>query len=407
MKTFIEAAGVALALATLCAASAALAQESISNDVVKLGLIMDMSGPFSDQSGKGSVTAAEMAVEDFGGTVLGKKIEVLSADSQIKPDVASTIARKWFDTENLDAIMDLSGSAPSLAALSITRQKEKMIFFNAGGSTLLTNEQCAPYAIQYTYNTRAVATSTANALIDEGGKSWFFIAVDSAFGESLVADATAVIKGRGGSVVGSVKAPVGTTDFSSYALQAQASGADVVAIANGANDTINAVKSAFEFGLNNTSTVATLILLLNDVKAIGLQTAQGIVATTAWYWDRTPESREFAERFYARMGAMPNMLQAGVYSSTSTYLKAVQEAGTDETKKVREKLATMKINDMFATNGYIREDGQMVHEFYLVKVKSPAESTAPWDLYSVQDRIPGETAFAPLSESRCPTVQAK
>nr|WP_246154847.1 ABC transporter substrate-binding protein [Methylobacterium oryzihabitans] len=378
----------------------------ISDGAVRLGFLLDMSGVYADVTGPGSAAAARMAVEDVGGTVLGAPVEVLVADHQNKADVAATTARAWFDTERVDAILDVAASATALAAADIARAKNKIIAFSGPGAVRLTNEACGPTAIHWAYDTYALANATAQATVKAGGTSWFFISADYAFGQDLERDASTVVKATGGTVLGGVRAPLNTADFSSYLLQAQGSGAKVVGLANAGRDTTNAIKQAAEFGLaQGGQKLAGLLVYINDVHSLGLEATQGMLLTEGFYWDLDEGTRAWSKRFFERVGRMPNMSQAGVYSTVTHYLKAVARAGTDETGAVMAAMRAMPVDDVFARGGRIREDGRMVHDMYLFEVKKPGESTGPWDLYKRVATIPGEQAFQPLSASRCPLVK--
>ena len=402
-RSAVVAAGAALVLASLLAAQA---QEKISDGVVKIGMIEDMSSIYADITGIGAVTAARMAIEDFGGTVLGKPIEIISADHQNKADIASSIAREWFDTQRVDALMDVAASATALAAIDIAKTKNKIVVLNGPAAVRITNEACTPVSVHYTYDNYALSHGAGAAMVKAGYDSWFFITADYAFGHDLEQNAAAVVKAGGGKVLGSVRVPINTSDFSSALLQAQASKAKVVGLANAGADTTNSIKQAAEFGIvRGGQKMARLLVYINDVNTLGLETAQGMLLTDAFYWDRDEQSRAWAQRYFQRMNRMPNMTQAGIYSATTHYLKAVQAAGTDETQAVMEKMRSTPINDFFAKDGRIREDGRMVHEMYLYEVKKPAESKGPWDFYKLVATIPADEAFQPLSESKCPLVK--
>jgi branched-chain amino acid transport system substrate-binding protein len=391
------------AAAALCLTSAAFAQ--VSHDVVRIGVLTDMNGNLASLSGKGSVVAAQMAAEDFGNKVLGKPIEIVSADHQNKPDIGAQIASKWFDIDNVDMIVDAPNSSVALAVQGIAKQRSRVFIASAGGTAELTGKSCSPTGIQWTWDTYAAAVSTAKAIVGEGGKSWFFLTADYAFGHAMEADASRVVQASGGKVAGSVRHPTNTSDFSSFLLQAQSSGADVIALANGGNDTSNSLKQAQEYGLTKTFKIAALAIFITDVHAVGPQAAQGLLLTTAFYWDRTPESRAWSQRFYERHGAMPTMSQAGVYSAAMHYLKAIDMAKADEATSVVAKMRAMPVNDMFAANGVVREDGRMVHDMYLVQVKAPGDVKQPWDYYKVLRTVKGEDAFRPLAQSECPLLR--
>ncbi|SED73256.1 amino acid/amide ABC transporter substrate-binding protein, HAAT family [Rhizobiales bacterium GAS188] len=373
---------------------------------IKLGLILDMSGPYADVTGAGSAMAAKMAVEDFGGKVLGRPIEILVADHQNKPDLAASIAREWFDNQKLTALMDVAASATALAAQDIARQHDKVIMLSGPGTTRLTNESCNPQTVHYAYDTYALGNATGQAITRAGGKSWFFLTADYTFGSDLERDASDAVKAGGGTVLGDVRHPLNTADFSSFLLQAQASKAEIVGLANAGNDTVNTIKQATEFGLAQSGQkLAALLMYDTDVHAIGLKLAQGMLTTSAFYWDRTEATRAFSRRYFERVGKMPNMSQAGVYSATTHYLKAVQAVGSLDTAPVMKTMKETPINDFYAENGRIREDGRMVHDMYLVEVKTPAESKYAWDYYKILATIPGDKAFLPLEQSRCPLVK--
>ncbi|GAB7541268.1 ABC transporter substrate-binding protein [Cupriavidus sp. 8B] len=403
--------GVAVSLAALLTLAAGLpsharAQAKVSDDAVRIGVLTDMSGQFSHESGEGSVTAIKMAVQDFGGKVLGKPIEVVVADHQNKPDVAATRAREWFDTRGMDMVANLINSAVALSVVNVAKEKNRIAIVNGSGSSRLTGEACTPNSIHYAYDTYALATGTAKALIDQKLDTWYFLTADYAFGHSLEADAIQVVKTDGGSVIGAIRYPVESSDHSSFLLQAQASKAKVVAMAGSGKGFVNAMKAASEFGLTNgKQTVAGLLVWDTDIHALGLKQAQGLVLTTAFYWDRNEATRAWSKRFYEKMNRMPHMGDAGDYSSTMHYLKAIQAAGTDEAGAVMAKMREMPINDFFATNGRIRADGRMVHDMYVYQVKKPSESKYPWDYMNLKKTIPAEVAFRPLAESKCPLVR--
>jgi branched-chain amino acid transport system substrate-binding protein len=377
----------------------------ISDGVVKVGIIVDLSGAYSDITGAGTVTAVKMAVEDFGGRVLGRPIEVVAADHQNKPDIAANKAREWFDREHVDALMDVTASAPALAVVDIVKQKNRIAFFNSAATTRLTNDACAPNTITYAYDTYALASVIGNALATRGGDTWFFLTTDSAFGYSLEEDASRVLVAHGGSVVGSVRHPINAPDFSSFIVQAQASSAKVIVLANAGGDTTSSIKAAREFGVapGGRQQLAGLLIFINTVHSLGLEVAQGLVLSEGFYWDMNEATRAWARRFFARMSKMPNMSQAGSYSATLHYLKAVQTAGTDETGAVLRKIREMPIDDVFA-HGYIRQDGRLVHDMYLFEVKKPSESRGPWDYYKLRAVVPGEQAARSLSSSTCKLI---
>jgi branched-chain amino acid transport system substrate-binding protein len=378
----------------------------ISDDVVRIGVLTDMSGQFSHESGEGAVTAVKMAVEDFGGTVLGKPIEVLSADHQNKPDIASSVARKWYDVEKVDMITNLINSSVALGVSQIAKEKDRIAIINGSGSSRLTNDACTPNSIHYAYDTYSLARGTGAALMKAGRTSWYFLTADYAFGHALEADTSAVVKAMGGQVVGSTRYPPDALDQSSFLLKAQSSQAKVVALAGSGTVFVNSVKSAHEFGIDaGGQTLAGLLVWITDIKSLGLETAQGLVLTNAFYWDRDDETRAWSKRFFERMKRMPHMGDAGDYSSTIHYLKAIQAAGTDDTQAVMAKMREMPVNDFFAKDGRIRVDGRMVHDMYVYEVKKPSESKGDWDYYKLRDVIPGNDAFRPLSESACPLAK--
>jgi branched-chain amino acid transport system substrate-binding protein len=394
------AAAVVLVLGT------GTAHAQFSHDVVKIGVMTDLAGVYADLSGKGAVEAVKMAVADFGGKVKGKPVEVVVADHQNKPDLASTIARQWFDVDNVDMITDLVTSSTALAVQGVAREKNKIDIVVTAAASDLTGKQCSPTGVHYAYDTYALAKGTGGAMVATGGDSWFFITVDYAFGLALERDTTDFVKRAGGKVLGSVKHPLGTTDFSSYLLQAQGSKAKVVGLANAGQDTINSIKQAVEFGIpKGGQSLAGLLIFDSDIHSLGLQTAQGLVLTTGFYWDRNDETRAFGKRFFEKLHAMPTMTQAGDYSATLHYLQAVDAAGTDDSDKVMAKMRELPVNDFFAKNGKVRVDGNMVHDMYLVQVKKPEESKYPWDYFKILKTIPAEEAFRPLSESECPLVK--
>ncbi|TAK66197.1 MAG: ABC transporter substrate-binding protein [Betaproteobacteria bacterium] len=395
----------AAVLAALAGPAANAAQEKISDGVVRIGVMNDLSGPYAYVGGPYSVYAAQMAIDDFGGKVLGKPIELLSIDHQNKPDIASNKAREWFDQDKVDILGEVAASATSLAAIKIAKEKNKIVLLSGPAATRITNEDCTPITAHWTYDTYALAAGTGRAVVKDGGDSWFFITVDYTFGHSLEKDTADMVKASGGKVLGSVRHPFPTTDFSSFLLQAQASGAKVIGLANGGTDTLNAIKQASEFGITPKQRIAGLLMTVSDVHALGLKAAQGTYITEAFYWDMNNETRAWSKRFFEKMKRMPNEIQAGVYSSITHYLKAVKAAGTDATGAVMAKMKAMPVNDMFAKNGKLREDGRMVHDMYLLQVKKPEESKYPWDYYHVRQTIPGDQAFIPLSKSTCPLVK--
>lgn len=400
---------VAMTLAaSIGLASSAYAQTaSISDDVVKIGVMTDMSGQFSHESGEGSVTAVKMAVEDFGGKVLGKPIEVIVADHQNRNEVAIAKAREWYDVAKVDLIANLINSSIALAVTNVAQEKNRIAIVNGSGSSRLTNDSCTPNSIHYAYDTYALAQGTGKALIKEGLDSWYFLTADYAFGHALESDTANVVKANGGKVVGSIRYPIDTADHSSFLLQAQASKSKVVAVAGSGTTFINAVKSAKDFGLTDggKQTIAGLLVWITDIDSMGLSTAQGLLLTNAFYWDRDEETRAFSKRFFAKMKRMPHMGDAGDYSSTMHYLNAIKAAGTDDAKTVMAKMREMPVNDFFAKNGRVREDGRFVHDMYVYEVKKPSESKYAWDYYKLHAVVPGDEAFRPLSDSKCPLIK--
>jgi len=395
----------ALAALALLPASALNAQ-AVGDGKVKIGAIVDMTGVYSRHGGPGVVEAVKMAVEDFGGTVNGQPIEVVSADYQNKVDVTSGVARRWFDNEGVDMVIESTDSASALALFRLGDEKRRIIIGAGSATTGLTNAGCMPYGIHYVYDTYALATGTGSAIVKEGGKNWFFITADYAFGHALEADTSRVVLAGGGKVLGNVRAPLATTDFSSYLLQAQASKAQVIGLANAGGDFVNSVKQASEFGVTQAGqSLAAMLVFITDVKALGLKVAQGLKFTTGYYWDRDEESRAFARKYHARMKAQPSMVQAGAYSATMHYLNGVKAVGSEDTVKVNDWMRANPINDFFARNGIIRADGRMVHDMYLAEAKKPEQSKNEWDLMTILRTIPGDQAFRPLSESTCPLLK--
>jgi len=390
-------------------AGALLTASSLAQTVkpFRIGALVDMSGIYSAHGGPGMITAVNMAIEDFGGKVLGRPIEVLSANYQNKVDIASARAREWIDRDDVQMIIESSDSASALAMQKIGREKKRIMIFSGSASSVLTNAECSPYGVHYVYDTYALAHGTGAAVTKAGGDSWFFITADYAFGQALEKDTSEVVLANGGKVLGSVRAPLNSPDFSSYLLQAQTSKAKVIGLANAGTDTQNSVRQASEFGITQAGQkMATLLVFLTDIKGMGLPIAQGLMFTNGFYWDRTDDTRAFAKRWGARNnGAMPTMVQAGAYSATMHYLKAVAAAGTEDADAVSAKMKELEINDFFATKGKIRADGRMVHDMYLAEAKKPSESTGPWDLLKINAVIPGDQAFRPLSESVCPLVK--
>ena len=397
-----KAARVALAL---CLAPYAVAHAQ--SGPLRIGVLTDMSGQFADEAGPGSVAAVRMAVEDFGGSVLGRKIEVIVGDHQNKPELGVAIASEWFDKQDTGMVINLINSGVALAVTNVAAQKDKIAIVTGAGSSRLTGDACTPNSVHYAYNTYALAKGTASTLAKTGGDTWYFLTVDYAFGQALEADTRDVLNGIGAKVIGGVKYPIETTDHSSFLLQAQGSGAKVVALAGSGSSFVNAVKSAREFGLTvgGKQTLVGLLVWLSDIKAIGLDAAQGMTLTNAFYWDRDDKTRAFGHRYSERMGRMPQMGDAADYSATIHYLDAVKAAGTDQARAVMAKMREMPVDDFFAQGGTIRADGQMVHDMYVYQVKTPAESKGPWDYYKLRATIPAAEAFRPLSESACPLLR--
>lgn len=396
----------ALVYGLLAASIASVAQAQISDDVVKIGVLTDMAGVTSDITGKGSVAAAELAVKEFGGTVLGKPIEIIFADHQHKADLGSSIARQWYDVGKVDVVVDVPNSGVALAVQSLARDLKKIVMYSGAGTTALTNAQCSPYGFHWTYDTYAVSHGTASAVVKAGGDSWYIIAADYAFGQQLQQDTTDVVTAGGGKIVGSVRHPLNTPDFSSYLLAAQASKAKVVGLANAGGDTTNAIKQAGEFGLTEKGqSMAALIFFIQDVHSLGLKATQGTYLTTASYWDRDEPSRVWSKEFMQKTGSMPSMLHAGVYGSVLHYLKAVRAAGTDQADAVAAAMRAMPINDAFTKDARIREDGRVLREMYLARVKKPADQKYPWDYFEIVRAIAPEESVWPLSDSKCPLVR--
>ncbi len=378
------------------------AQAELSGNALKVGLLTDMSATYSDLSGPGAVVAAKMAIEDFGGKVLGQPIELLTADHQNKADIAANKAREWADAKGVDVFAELVTTSVALGVNEVARQKNKITLISGAASSCITGKDCTANAVHYTYNTRALAVGTGSAVVKEGGDSWFFLTANYAFGENLERDVSKVVMANGGKVKGSVKHPFPASDFSSFILQAQASGSKVIGLANAGADTTNAIKAANEFGVvAGGQKLAGLLVFLTDVHSLGLKVAQGMQLTTGFYWDYDDETRAWSKRFFERHGKMPTMVHAGVYSSLMHYFKAVKAAGTDDTATVRAKMADIPVNDFFARNGRILQNGRMVHDMYLAEVKSPAESKGAWDYYKILRVIPGDEAYGDVAESGC------
>jgi len=393
---------IAVAATAACAMGLSFsAQAQVSGDTIKIGLITDMSGLYTDIDGAGGAEAVKMAIADMGGNINGKKIEFISADHQNKADIAASKAREWFDQQGVDMLIGGTNSGANLAMAKVAAEKKKVFISIGAGSARLTNEECSPYTVHYAYDTVALARGTGGAIVKQGGKSWYFLTADYAFGQSLEKDTTDVVKAAGGSVVGSAKHPLSASDFSSFLLQAQSSKAQILGLANAGGDAINAIKAANEFGITKSMKLAGLLVFINDVHTLGLNTTQGMYLTDGWYWDQSPESRAWSKRYFAKMKKSPSMLQAADYSAATNYLAAVKALGTDDSDKVMAQLKKTKINDMFAKGGEIRPDGRMVHDMYLMEVKKPSESKYPWDYYKVVATIPGAQAYTTKAETKC------
>ena len=393
----------AVAAATLALPLTAAGE--LSDDKIKIGVLSDMSGVYKSLEGPGAVIAAQMAIDDFGGSMMGKSIEIISADHQNKPDIGASTAREWIDAKEVDMITALDNSSVALSVQGLAKDK-KIITMNTGaGTTALTEDQCSPYGIHYVYDTHALPVGTATAMVKNGGKKWFFITADYAFGHSLRDNTGAVVESLGGEVVGNVNAPLSTNDFSSYLLQAQSSGADVIGLANAGQDTVNAIKQANQFRIvQSGQKLAGTLVFITDVHSMGLDIAQGLQFTTAFVWNQNEETTAWSERFHERHGAMPTMVHAGVYSAVSHYLKAVKETGTDNSDTVRAKLGEMTLNDMFVKGGKIAPNGSMLHDMYLVQVKKPSESNSEWDLLDVVSKIPADQAYISMADTKCSLV---
>lgn len=396
---------IAIATATLCTLSAlglsSAAHAQVSGDTIKIGFISDMSGVYSDVDGLGGAEAIKMAIADAGVVLAGKKVEFISADHQNKADIAASKAREWFDQQGVDMLIGGTNSGASLAMAKVAAEKKKIFIAIGAGSSRLTNEECTPYTVHYAYDTVALARGTGGTIVKQGGKSWYFMTADYAFGHSLEKDTAEVVKAAGGKVLGSVKHPLGASDFSSFLLQAQSSKPQILGLANAGGDAINSIKAANEFGLTKSMKLAGLLIFINDIHSLGLNLTQGMYLTDGWYWDLNAETRAWSKRYFAKMKKEPSMLQAADYSAAANYLKAVKAIGTDDTEKVMAYLKKTKINDMFTQNGEVRPDGRMVHDMYLMEVKKPSESKYPWDYYKVVATVPGAQAYVTKAESKC------
>jgi branched-chain amino acid transport system substrate-binding protein len=403
MKWRLSIRAVGLMLALVGAARA-----GISDGVVKIGVLTDMAGAYSDLSGQGSVEAVRMAVDDFIAQEKPSfKVEVVYADHQNKGDIAANKARQWFEQDHVDVVTDVVTTSAALAVMKIAKEKNRLVLVSGAGSTRITNEDCNDVTVHWSYDTYALAHGTAKAVVQQGGKSWFFLTADYAFGYSLEKDASDVVAANGGTVVGSVRHPFPGTDFSSFLLKAQASDAQVIGLANAGTDTTNSIKQAVEFGITPKQTLAALLMFIPDVHSLGLRTAQGMYLTEGFYWDLNDETRAWSERFLKKLKRMPATGQAGVYSATMHYLKAVRAADSDDAQQVMAQMKKTPVSDFFAKNGRIRDDGRMVHDMYLFQVKKPSESQGPWDYYKLIATIPADEAFQPLSASRCPLINQK
>ena len=400
MKLKKIVAACSLAAVTMFGASTS-AQAQMSGDVIRIGFITDMSGLYADIDGPAGAEAIRMAIAAMGGSINGKKIELLVADHQNKADIAATKAREWFDTEGMDMLIGGTSSGTSLAMAKIAAQKKKPFLAVGAASSALTNDQCTPYTVHWAYDTVALAKGTGNAIVKQGGKSWYFLTADYAFGEALQNDTAAVVKASGGTIVGSVKHPLATSDFSSYMLQAQSSKAQILGLANAGGDTINSVKAANEFGVTKTMKLAGLLMFINDIHSLGLKATQDMYLTDSWYWNRDAEARAWSRLFFEKIKRMPSSIQAGDYSAALQYLTAVKAIGSDDGDKVLAQMRKTKINDIFAKGGFIRADGRMVHDMYLMQVKKPSESTEPWDYYKIAYTFKGEEAWTAKADSKC------
>ncbi len=397
----------ALAACGLALGFSAANAQKLSDDKIVIGFVTDMSSLYSDIDGPGGVEAIRMAIADMQKEFPGKKIELVFADHQNKADIASAKVREWIDQGGADVIIGGTNSSTALASAKIAAEKKRPYIQVGAASSRLTNEDCTPYTVHYAYDTIALANGTGAAVVKSGGKSWFFLTADYAFGHSLEKDTGDVVKANGGNVVGAVRHPLSASDFSSFLLQAQNSKAQILGLANAGGDTINSIKAANEFGVTKNMKLAGLLMFINDIHSLGLPTTQGMYLTDGWYWNQSAESRAWAQKFFGKMKRMPSMLQAGDYSAVTQYLAAVKAAGTDDGDAVMAQLKKQKINDMFAKNGYIRQDGRMIHEMYLMQVKTPAESKEPWDYFKVAQVIPGEQAYQSLANSRCSFITKK
>jgi branched-chain amino acid transport system substrate-binding protein len=395
-----------LATAGLTAVLIPQASAEPASTSLKIGLIGDFQSVYSDIGGPGNVEATKMAIEEFGGTMFGKPIELITADVQNKADIAGSLARKWYENEGVDMIIDMPTSATALAGMEMSKQFEKIMIVTDAASSDITGKSCSPYTVHWTYDTYANAHTVGSAIVKNGGTTWFFITADYLFGHSIERDTGDVVRAAGGTVVGSARHPLNTADFSSFLLQAQASKAKIIGLANGGSDTINAIKQASEFGIvAGGQNLAGIVMFISDIHSLGLKLAQGLIITEAFYWDLNDKTRAFAKRFFERMKRMPTMNQAATYSATLHYLNAVKAAGTKDTKPVLAKMRETPVRDAFTDNGVLREDGRMVHSMFLFEVKRPEESKAPWDYYKVLAEVPGDQAFRPMKDGGCPLIK--
>ncbi len=392
---------IALAASAACLGFALPVHAQISNDTIKIGMLTDVSGVYADVDGAGGAEAVKMAIADLGGVINGKKIEFVFADHQNKADIAASKAREWFDQQGVDMLIGGTNSGANLAMAKIAAEKKKVFISIGAGTARLTNEECSPFTVHYAYDTVALARGTGGAIVKQGGKSWYFLTADYAFGQSLEKDTTDVVKAAGGTVAGTSKHPLSASDFSSFLLKAQGSKAQILGLANAGGDMINAVKAANEFGVGKSMKLAGLLVFINDIHTLGLNMTQGMYLTDGWYWDQSPESRAWSKRYFAKMKKSPSMLQAADYSAATTYLNTVKALGTDDSEKVMAQLKKTKINDMFTKGGEIRPDGRMVHDMYLMEVKKQADSKYPWDYYKVIATIPGAQAYTTKAETKC------
>ncbi|GGY90584.1 ABC transporter substrate-binding protein [Pseudoduganella plicata] len=393
---------IATAAFALCAMGLTFAaQAQVSGDTIKIGFITDMNGLYTDIDGAGGAEAIKMAISDAGVVIAGKKVEFISADHQNKADIAASKAREWFDQQGVDMLIGGTNSGANLAMAKVAADKKKIFISIGAGSSRLTNEECTPYTVHYAYDTVALARGTGGAIVKQGGKNWYFMTADYAFGHSLEKDTAEVVKAGGGKVLGAVKHPLSASDFSSFLLQAQGSKAQILGLANAGGDAINSIKAANEFGVTKSMKLAGLLIFINDIHSLGLNATQGMYLTDGWYWDANAETRAWSKRYFAKMKKEPSMLQAADYSAAANYLKAVKAVGTDDSDKVMAHLKKTPINDMFTKNGVIRPDGRMVHDMYLMEVKKPSESKYPWDYYKLVATIPGAQAYMTKAETKC------